>query len=965
MLPMATFKKLTLQDLAKRRKQTRFVGREAQLDRFRTNLALPFDDDQRVLIFDISGNGGMGKTTLVGQFQILAQNAGYAAALSNDDETDIPSVLRRFATQLEKQGHPLPKFNGRYRVYRQKRQELEADPEAPQGFSAFMGRTVAKAGMRMGRQVPGAGMALGLVDEEAVANQAGDWASYIAKKLTHKDEVRLVQEPIEVLSPLFWGEVSVLAETVPVALFFDTYEQTGPFVDEWLLGSLDGRYGDLPPNLLLVVAGRHGLDRNLWSDWEDFIAPLSLAPFTEEESRRYLTRKGITEPQVVEGILTLSGGLPLLVATLAVEGLNDPGQIGDPSDTAVERFLKWVDQPERRQLALDAALPQRLNHDIIAQLLGDAETQTLFEWLTEMPFVNKRTEGWAYHEVVRAQMLRYKRQTYPQSWADCHGKLAAYYEAQRDQIQLEEKQRQRDPDWQEYTLNWLYHRLCQSPQNQLAASLNGFLEALKNQRSFAERWAGVMGQAGKDTAVAALQNWGERLQRGLIAYREERYSETLEILTAVLSRTDIEPEWKAISFAWRGQTYRSMACYEEALKDYSRAIDINPEDDFSISGRGYTYQLMDLYKEALEDYGRAIEINPEDVWTIASRGLTYYFMNCHIEAVKDFDRTIKINPEHTLSFHGRSKAYQAMQRYEEALEDLDSVIQIDPEDAWAIASRGQTYRFMERYEEALKDFDRAIQIDPELDWAIASRGQTYRFMERYEEALKDFDRAIEINPELDWAIASRGQTYRFMERYGEALKDFDHAIEINPELDWVIAHRGETYRLMKRYADALRDFNRAIEINSELDWAIAHRGETYRLMKRYEEALQDFDRAIEINPEDDWRFYLRGITYQALRQSEPASQDFKTAVTLATADYQTDAKNWRNTFNLALYHLAAGDLGQAKHYYRQGLQPEVPNTAIQGAIQDLDDLLVVFPQHSQAIYIKQVLEKQLQDRSKP
>ncbi len=69
---MATPKKLTLQDLAKRRKQIRFVGREEQLDRFRTNLALPFDDDQWVLIFDISGNGGMGKTTLEGQFRALA-----------------------------------------------------------------------------------------------------------------------------------------------------------------------------------------------------------------------------------------------------------------------------------------------------------------------------------------------------------------------------------------------------------------------------------------------------------------------------------------------------------------------------------------------------------------------------------------------------------------------------------------------------------------------------------------------------------------------------------------------------------------------------------------------------------------------------------------------------------------------------------------------------------------------------
>jgi hypothetical protein len=55
------------------------------------------------------------------------------------------------------------------------------------------------------------------------------------------------------------------------------------------------------------------------SDTNYFTNPISLEPFTEEEARQYLNRKEITNPQVIDVILRLSGRLPLLVATLAAE----------------------------------------------------------------------------------------------------------------------------------------------------------------------------------------------------------------------------------------------------------------------------------------------------------------------------------------------------------------------------------------------------------------------------------------------------------------------------------------------------------------------------------------------------------------------------------------------------------------------------------------------------------------------
>lgn len=57
---------------------------------------------------------------------------------------------------------------------------------------------------------------------------------------------------------------------------------------------LEGRYGDVPLNIVLVIAGRDELDKNFWVMYESLLVNMSLESFTEEEAREFLARKGIT-----------------------------------------------------------------------------------------------------------------------------------------------------------------------------------------------------------------------------------------------------------------------------------------------------------------------------------------------------------------------------------------------------------------------------------------------------------------------------------------------------------------------------------------------------------------------------------------------------------------------------------------------------------------------------------------------
>src|SRR6185312_231488 len=95
-------KSLSLQTILKRRQQGEFVGREEQLNLFRQNLTLDLNDDRRRFVFNIFGQGGVGKTSLLRRYSQLAKDCNAIIAWTDEIEEDIPAVMGRITQQLER-----------------------------------------------------------------------------------------------------------------------------------------------------------------------------------------------------------------------------------------------------------------------------------------------------------------------------------------------------------------------------------------------------------------------------------------------------------------------------------------------------------------------------------------------------------------------------------------------------------------------------------------------------------------------------------------------------------------------------------------------------------------------------------------------------------------------------------------------------------------------------------------------
>jgi tetratricopeptide (TPR) repeat protein len=84
---------------------------------------------------------------------------------------------------------------------------------------------------------------------------------------------------------------------------------------------------------------------------------------------------------------------------------------------------------------------------------------------------------------------------------------------------------------------------------------------------------------------------------------------------------------------------------EKALKDFNRAIKIDPAHHDGYLGRADTLNTMGRFEESLKDYNKAIEIKPSLAQAYVNRGIAYSHLLQYEKAIADYEKGLELNPK--------------------------------------------------------------------------------------------------------------------------------------------------------------------------------------------------------------------------------------------------------------------------------------------------------------------------------
>ncbi|WP_405549286.1 tetratricopeptide repeat protein [Streptomyces globisporus] len=843
---------------------------------FTENLAKdPFSEEAPAdFLFHVRGVGGVGKSTLLRQWQESARRAdAIAAVVDENDVHGVQQALVEFVRQLEAQGGPCKEFGKAVEQFRRE-QATQTEPLPVDGEASVSSRVMTQAALGATSLIPGAGFVTAMANPEAAA-QGLDRLRSASRSRSQR---RGGQGDESGLSRAFVAELERLCRRQRwVVLFFDTWEQTAHYLDSWLLRLLDEEFGPVPANVVIVLAGRDELAERDWAPLRAHVVDVPLEVFTEAETRALLTSRGVTEPAVVEAVLQLSMGLPLLVELLSLARPNTVEDLdagGDFADVAVERFVQWITDPKKREAVRACALPPQLNEDVFDAAAGP-EAEGLWEWLCGQPFVSGRGDHKHYHAVVRASMVHQQRTHSPQGWASAHIRLADVQAAWRGSVEerLPEAKRWEEDEWRRHRADETYHRLCAYPGTYLTAALEQLVHGAGQSVAVLRQWIETFEQAARDTTDPTLLSWAGRFQSALTSD-----DPVLAGLGVLLSHGGLSADGRSRAFTYRGNRLYFCDREEEALTELDRAVALNARNVTAWSRRGEVHRWFGHYDQAVADFTTAIELEPTDSWSLTLRGETHQQAGRYAAAVADLTTALEHDPTSAWALSARGVSHRQAGHYDRAIADLTTALEHDPTLTWVRSQLGDTHRQAGRYDQAIAEYTAALELDPAYAWALAGRGEAHQRAGRHDQAIAEYTAALELDPTYAWAHASRGHAHHQCDRYGQAIAEYTAAIELDPTYAWALGARGEVHRAIGNYREAVADLTAALENDPAYAWAHATRGHAHHQAGRYDQAVSDLTAALELDPTYAWAHATRVQVHRQAGRREEARRDLDRAV---------------------------------------------------------------------------------------
>ena len=143
---------------------------------------------------------------------------------------------------------------------------------------------------------------------------------------------------------------------------------------------------------------------------------------------------------------------------------------------------------------------------------------------------------------------------------------------------------------------------------------------------------------------AAYQN----LVSAHIAQKE--FDKAIDICNQIIKVNGSNPE----HYVRRGVAFRHLEQWDNAVADFSKAIELKNDHLPALGSRGFVYYLRGEYAEAVKDFDAIIKVNPNDVMAYNNRGYNSFLAGDCKSALTDFDKAISLLPTYAAAYQNKA-----------------------------------------------------------------------------------------------------------------------------------------------------------------------------------------------------------------------------------------------------------------------------------------------------------------------
>lgn len=253
----------------------------------------------------------------------------------------------------------------------------------------------------------------------------------------------------------------------------------------------------------------------------------------------------------------------------------------------------------------------------------------------------------------------------------------------------------------------------------------------------------------------------------------------------------------------------------DAVAEYRRAIELEPEYQDGMRGLVWTLRLMACYDDAALVQERLVSLEPDSIDSIETLAMIRQDQGRSDEAVAGFRQVIEHDDSRPATHMGLGFALESLGDIEAALESYQTAIRLAPEIAHAWHLLGNCFQGAGRLVEAAAAYEKALERNPDLPKTHYNIGVAHRHLGDLSSALAHYRQALVLDPSYAEAHNGLGVALKDQGRLAESLDHLTRAVELRPH--YVDAHSSQ---LFFRHYGPIDDPSAALA--EHRDWAERH-----------------------------------------------------------------------------------------------------------------------------------------------
>ena len=276
---------------------------------------------------------------------------------------------------------------------------------------------------------------------------------------------------------------------------------------------------------------------------------------------------------------------------------------------------------------------------------------------------------------------------------------------------------------------------------------------------------------------------------------------------------------------------------------------------------GVVYDGTGRYEQAVEEFQRAAELDPNSDDALRGLGLAYQSLGRLADAETNYQRAISLHPNYWADYNWLGSFYYSQARYEDAAKMFSQVVALAPDSERGYSNLGGVYLTLGRYTDAIPLFERSVAIRPTAD-AYSNLATAYFYQERFAEAARTYEQAVNLNS-VDYEMwGNLGDAYYWTpnersqssQAYRKAISLADAALRVNPRDAIVLCNLALYHAMLREKSSAVALLRRALALGPDNSDFLFKAAEIYNQFGMTESAFAALQHSIK---QGYSRFFVR------------------------------------------------------------------------------------------------------------